>query len=133
MSYSDAGGEGWPASAADKVVAVVHTIRSYTIDNLTLAVRATVYGLVAVTAGVALAVLIIALAVRMADAYLPIGNGVGSATWAAYAFTGVLVSVLGIGVWSARSSDARPIQVAVIIDAALVLTMVSYGVIQAVI
>ena len=142
MSYSGAGGreqpplnivpEDWPAVAADKIVTVVGSIRSCTVDNLTLAARAVVYGLVAVTASVTLTALMIALAVRMADAYLPIGSGMGSATWAAYAFTGVLVSVLGMGAWQARSSDARPIRAAVAIDAVIILAVVFYGVIQAV-
>ena len=125
------GSEDWPATAADKIISVVGAVRSHTVDNLSLVVRAAVYGLVAVIVGVALAVLIIALAVRMTDAYLPIGNGVGSATWAAYAFTGVLISVLGLGTWRARSSTSTPIRIAVAIDFALVLAVIVYGVIQA--
>lgn len=141
MSYSGTGSgertplsigpEDWPAAAADKIVAVVGTIRSHTVDNLALAARAAVYGLVAVTAGVALTVLMIVLAVRMADAYLPIGSGVGSATWAAYAFTGVLVSVLGLGAWWARTSDAKPVRAAVVVDTVLILAVTVYGVVQA--
>ena len=142
MSYSGTGDgerpplsigpEDWPVAAADKIVNVVGTIRSYTVDNLALAARALVYGLVAITACVVLTVMMIASTVRMADAYLPIGSGVGSATWAAYAFAGVLISILGLGAWRARSSDARPVRIAVAIDVVLISAVTLYGVIRAV-
>ena len=127
LSSLSIGPDDWPAVAADKIVAVVGTIRSHTVDNLTLAVRAVVYGLAAVAFSSASTVLAVVIAVRMADAYLPIGSGVGSATWAAYAFTGTLVSVLGIGAWRARSSTARPVRIAVLIDAVLVSAVLAYG------
>ena len=126
------GPENWPEVAADKVVAVVGAIRSHTTDNVVRAARAAVYGLVALVAAVALLVLLTIIAVRLADAYLPVGAGVGSATWAAHAFIGALVSILGLGVWRARTSTARPVWVAVIVDAALIVAVVFYGVIGAV-
>lgn len=122
------GPEDWPATAADHIVAGVGKIRSHTVDNLALVVRAMVYGLAAVTVCVFLAVLAVVSAVRMLDAYLPIGDGVGSATWAAHGFAGTLSLVLGLGAWRARSSTARPIVIAIVVNIALIVSTIAYGV-----
>jgi len=47
-------------------------------------------------------------------------------------FIGLLVSIIGLGAWRARAGSAKPIYVAVILDAAIVLAVVFYGVIAAV-
>ncbi|MDE0267656.1 MAG: hypothetical protein OXI96_01270 [Acidimicrobiaceae bacterium] len=124
------GGEDWPAIVADKIVTTVGTIRSHTIDNLSLIVRSMVYGLVAISAFMALLVLSIVAAVRLADAHLPIGDGIGSATWTAHAFIGALVTILGLGTWKARTSTARPIFVAIAIDFVLILSVMSYALLR---
>lgn len=126
------GSDDWPATVADKIVEVVDKVRVQTTDRAVLVLRAVVYCLVAAVAAVAVVVLLTIVAVRMADAYLPIGGGVGSATWAAHGFIGLMVSILGLGAWRARAGSAKPIYAALILDAAIVIGVVFYGVVSAV-
>lgn len=125
------GSPDWPANAADKVVETVDLIRDKTTGNVVLVVRALVYGLLAAVFGIILLVLLVIVAVRLSDAYLPIGAGVGSATWAAHGFVGLLVTVMGLGAWWARTSSVKPLYGAAIVDAVIVVAIVSYGVIAA--
>lgn len=125
------GSDDWPATVADKIVEVVDKVRVQTTDRAVLVLRAVVYCLVAAVAAVAVVVLLTIVAVRMADAYLPIGGGVGSATWAAHGFIGLMVSILGLGAWRARAGSAKPIYAALILDAAIVIGVVFYGVVSA--
>ena len=126
------GSDDWPAAAADKIVEVVDAVRAQTTDRVVFLLRAVVYCLVAAVAAIAVVVLLTIAVVRLADAYLPIGNGVGTATWAAHGFIGLLVSIVGFGAWRARTGSAKPIYAAVIVDAAIVVGVVFYGVIAAV-
>lgn len=125
------GSDDWPAAVADKIVDAVDAVRVQTTDRAVLVLRAIVYCLVAGVAAIAAVVLLAVVAVRMADAYLPIGAGVGSATWAAHGLIGLLVSILGFGAWRARTGSARPVYVAVIIDVVIIVGVVFYGVIEA--
>jgi hypothetical protein len=63
----------------------------------------------------------------MADAYLPIGAGVGDATWAAHLFAGGLLSILGIGAWLSRRSSNRPLLGAAVLDLVIIVVVVCYG------
>ena len=126
------GSDDWPATVADKIVELVDTVRAQTTDRVVFVLRAVVYCLVAAVAAVAVIVLLVIVAVRLADAYLPIGAGVGSATWAAHGFIGLLVSIIGLGAWRARTGSARPVYAALILDAVIVVAVVFYGVITAV-
>ena len=126
------GSDDWPATVADKIVEIVDAVRVQTTDRAVFLLRAVVYCLVAAVAAVAIVVLVTVAAVRLADAYLPIGDGVGSSTWAAHGFIGLLVSIVGLGAWRARTGSARPVYAALIIDAMLVVGVVFYGVIAAV-
>jgi hypothetical protein len=94
------GGEDWPANAADTVVRIVDQVKTKTTDNAVLLVRAMVYGIVIAVLGLAIIVLSTVALLRITDAYLPIGNGVGSATWAAHGLLGALLSILGFGACS---------------------------------
>ena len=125
------GSDDWPATVADKIVEIVDAVRVQTTDRAVLVLRAVVYCLVAGAAAVAVVVLLAIAGVRLADAYLPIGDGVGSATWAAHGFIGLLVSVVGLGAWRARTGSAKPLYAALAIDAALVVAVVFYGVVAA--
>ena len=125
------GSDDWPATVADKIVEVVDAVRVQTTDRAVLVLRAVVYCLVAGVAAIAAIVLLAIVAVRLADAYLPIGAGVGSATWAAHGFIGVLVSILGLGAWRARTGSARPVYVALAVDVLIIVGVVFYGVIKA--
>ncbi len=127
------GSDDWPATLADKIVEVVDAVRVQTTDRVVFLLRAVVYCLVAAVAAIAIVVLVTIAAIRVADAYLPIGDGVGSATWAAHGFTGLLVSIIGLGAWRARTGSAKPLYAALILDAVIVVGVVFYGVIIAVV
>ncbi len=125
------GSDDWPAVAADKIVETVDQIRAQTTDRAVLVLRVVVYSLLVAVAVISVVVLLAVSAVRLADAYLPIGAGVGSATWAAHGFVGLLITVVGLGMWSARSRSSKSIYVALIVDAVIVIAVVFYGVISA--
>jgi hypothetical protein len=124
------GGDDWPAQVTDTIVRVVDQVRSKTTDNVVLLVRAIVYGLVVVVLGLAILVMTTVALLRLADAYLPIGNGVGSATWAAHGLLGLLLSVLGLGTWMSRTGSTKPLVLAAIVDVAIILGIVFYGVVD---
>ena len=126
------GSGDWPATVAGRIVELVDAVRAQTTDRAVFLLRAVVYCLVAATAAIAIVVLLTIAAVRLADAYLPIGGGVGSATWAAHGFIGLLVSIIGLGAWRARTGTARPIHAALLVDAAAIVGVAFYGVIDAV-
>ncbi len=126
------GSDDWPATVAGKIVELVDAVRVQTTDRVVFVLRAVVYCLVAAVAAIAALVLLVVVTVRLADAYLPIGSGVGSATWAAHGFVGLLASVVGFGAWRARTGSAKPVYTAMIIDAAIVVGVVFYGVVAAV-
>lgn len=126
------GPDDWPATATDKIVHLVDVVRAKTTDRVVLAVRAVVYSLVIAVAATAILVLVTVAAVRLADAYLPIGAGVGSATWAAHGFIGLCVTILGFGAWRARAGSVKPVYIALVLDAVLLVGVVFYGVVDAV-
>lgn len=126
------GSDDWPATVAGKIVDVVDAVRVQTTDRAVFLLRAAVYCLVAGVAAIAAVVLLAIVSVRLADAYLPIGDGVGSATWAAHGFIGLLVSIIGLGAWKARTGSAKPVYAAMILDAVIIVGVVFYGVITAV-
>ena len=122
----------WPAQAADTVVRIVDDVRSKTTDNIVLLVRSIVYGLVILVLGLAIIVMLSVALLRIVDAYLPIGDGVGSATWAAHGLLGALLSILGLGAWMSRTGSTRPLVFAAVLDVAIIIAIVFYGVIDAV-
>ena len=126
------GSDDWPATVAGKIVDVVDAVRVQTTDRAVFLLRALVYCLVAGVAAIAAVALLAIVSVRLADAYLPIGDGVGSATWAAHGFIGLLVSIIGLGAWKARTGSAKPVYAAMILDALIIVGVVFYGVITAV-
>lgn len=126
------GSDDWPAQVADTVVRVVDQIKAKTTDNIVLVVRAIVYGFVVLVLGVAVIVMTTVALLRLTDAYLPIGHGVGSATWAAHGLFGLLLSILGLGAWISRTGSMKPLIFAVIVDVAILIGIVFYGVVDAV-
>ena len=125
------GSDDWPATVAGRIVDVVDAVRVHTTDRAVFLLRAVVYCLVAGVAAIAAVVLFAIVSVRLADAYLPIGAGVGSATWAAHGFIGLLVSIIGFGAWRARTGSTKPVYAALILDALILVGVVLYGVITA--
>ena len=118
----------WIVGATDSIIGYVDKARTIGTDNAVRALRAVVFGLVAIVFGIAAVTFVVVLAVRMADAYLPIGAGVGDATWAAHLFIGVLFSVLGFGLWASRKTTSmRNFWLAVAVDFVGIVVLVAYG------
>ena len=92
----------------DKVIDTVDRVKEKTTDNAVLALRAIVFGIVVSVLAIAVLLLSVIMLVRFADAYLPIGSGVGDATWAAHGFVGICFSLLGLGAWMSRKGEGRP-------------------------
>ena len=117
------------AQATEWVVAKVDLIKTRTTDNAVLVLRGLVFGLVISVLAVAAVLMTVIMLVRIADAYLPIGAGVGDATWAAHGFIGVLFSVLGLGAWLSRKGEGtpKPLLVALVLDLIFVTVIVCYG------
>lgn len=108
MAEDTATSENPPAQAdmvsglVDRVLDTIDRVREVGTENAVRAVRALVFGLVAVIFLIASVIFLVVVLVRLADAYLPIGTGVGDATWAAHLYIGGSLSVLGLGFWSSR-------------------------------
>ena len=126
------GERDWIDSAVDTIVDTVDKAREKGTDNVIKMAKGLVYGLVAIVFGLAALILITTILVRLADAYLPIGAGVGDATWAAHLFIGGLLSILGLGLWLSRKSESmRWVGMAAVIDFLIVVAIVCYGIIDA--
>lgn len=117
----------WAVKQTDRVIDLVDKVKAQTTDRAVLILRAIVFGLVILVLAIAAATIFLVASVRIADAYLPIGGGVGDATWAAHGFIGVLLSVLGLGAWLSRRSSNRPLVVAGIVDLIFITVVVCYG------
>lgn len=124
-------GEGdWISRAVGAIVDNIKKVRAHGTENAIRAVRAVVYGLVALVFVAAALTLLIIIGVRLADAYLPIGAGVGDATWAAHLFIGSLLAILGFGFWFNRKTEGlRWVNLALILDAGIIVVIVCYGII----
>ena len=132
MSDETAPGQNdWISGVVNAIVDNVDRIRTHGTENAIRLVRAIVYGLVALVFATAALSLLIIVAVRLADAYLPIGSGVGDATWAAHLFIGCLLMILGFGFWLNRKIEGmRWVNLALILDAGIIVTIICYGIIK---
>ena len=123
--------DDWIANAANSILDVVDKAKTNGTDNAVRAIRGLVFGLVAMVFGIAAIIFLVAIMVRLADAYLPIGAGVGDATWAAHLFIGGLLTIIGFGLWGSRRTDhLRRLGLAFGLDAAIIITIVCYAVID---
>ena len=121
----------WISGVVDTIVNSIDRIRVHGTENAIRIVRAIVYGLVALVFATAAIVLLVIIGVRLADAYLPIGSGVGDATWAAHLFIGALLATLGFGFWLNRKIEGmRWVTLALILDAGIIVVIVCYGIID---
>ncbi|MCQ3814930.1 MAG: hypothetical protein KTU85_11025 [Acidimicrobiia bacterium] len=121
----------WISGVVDIIVNAIAKTRTYGTENAIRAVRALVYGLVALVFIAAALILIIIIGVRLADAYLPIGAGVGDATWAAHLLIGGLLAILGSGFWFNRKSEGmRWVNLALILDVGIIVVIICYGIID---
>jgi hypothetical protein len=125
----DATGSPWldPAALTDHVIDTVDRIKEKTTDKAVLALRVLVFGLVISVLAIATLLMLVIMLVRIFDAYLPIGAGVGDATWAAHGFAGVIFCVLGIGAWLSRRTNSRPFVFAAILDLIFIVVIICYG------
>lgn len=80
----------WSAQAADKVIDTVALVRDRTTRPAQLAARGFVYGLVLATLGIALAILLLTMVVRMWSNWVP-GD-----VWMLYALLFALFSFFGV-------------------------------------
>lgn len=121
----------WISGVVDAIVDNVDRVRTHGTENAIRLVRAVVYGLVALVFTAAALTLLTTVGVRLADAYLPIGSGVGDATWAAHLFIGGLLAILGFGFWLNRKIEGkRWVTLALILDAIIIVAIVCYGIID---
>ncbi len=121
----------WISGVVDAIVDNVDRVRAHGTENAIRLVRAIVYGLVALVFTAAAVTLLVIIGVRLADAYLPIGSGVGDATWAAHLFIGGLLAIPGFGFWLNRKTEGtRLVTMALVLDAVIVTAIVCYGIID---
>ena len=125
------GQDDWVANAANSIIDVVDRVKTVGTDNAVRAIRGLVFGLVALVFGITAVIFLVVIIVRLADAYLPIGAGVGDATWAAHLFIGGLLTIIGFGLWGSRKTDnLRRLGLALGIDALLIVVIVGYAVVD---
>ncbi len=86
--------EQWPTQAADTITRVVGQVRDRTTAPAITAARAVVYGLLAAILGVVALVLLITLAVRLGNNYVP------GRIWIIYLVLGGLFTVGGVLLWA---------------------------------
>ncbi|MDZ7677612.1 MAG: hypothetical protein U5K29_03565 [Acidimicrobiales bacterium] len=90
----------WPAQATDAVVDLVGTVRDRAVEPLLKVARAIVYGLLITVVAITAVVLVVILAIRMLDAYLP------GEVWSAYLLLGGVFILAGFICWSRRTVRA---------------------------
>lgn len=118
----------WVVATTDRIIEVVDKVKVNGTENAVRAARAVVFGLVAAVFGFGALIISVIIGVRVADAYLPIGDGVGDATWAAHLFIGGLLSIVGFGLWGSRRVEHwRRLKLALLLDAIIVVAIVVYG------
>jgi len=93
---SDVRTDDWPVQATDAIVKVVGTAHDKITGPIQTVSRAIVYGLLAAVLGVIAFVLMIVLAVRLTNNYLPDAVFGREHIWAAYGIVGFVFSVFGI-------------------------------------
>jgi hypothetical protein len=122
--------DDWIVGATDSIIGYVDKARTMGTDNAVRVLRGIVFGLVAMVFMGAALIFTVVMLVRMADAYLPIGAGVGDATWAAHLLIGGLLSVLGFGLWASRkTSSMRNFWLAGIVDIVVIAVIVTYAIV----
>jgi translation elongation factor EF-1beta len=123
--------DDWVANAANSIIDVVDRAKTMGTDNAVRALRGIVFGLVALVFVITAIIFAVVIMVRLADAYLPIGAGVGDATWAAHLFIGSLLALIGFGLWGSRKTEnLRRLNLAFGVDALIIVVIVSYAVID---
>jgi MFS family permease len=102
VSTSTVRTDDWPAQATDSIVKVVGTVQEKVTGPVTTVARGIVFGtFAAILGGVAFALLII-LAIRVVNNYLPDAVFGENHVWAAYFIVGVLLCLIAFLLWLKR-------------------------------
>lgn len=121
--------DDWIANTTNSIIDVIDKAKVKGTDNVVLAARGLVFGLVAMVFGIAAVIFSVVVMVRLADAYLPIGAGVGDATWSAHLFIGTLLAVFGFGLWGCRKGEGMSRLIAAgAVNLVIIVVVVCYGI-----
>jgi hypothetical protein len=96
--------DDWPVQATDSIVKVVGTAHDKVTGPITTAARALVFGLFAGILGTVALVLVMVLAVRLLDNYLPSEYVGDQHVWLAYLILGILTAGFALWLWSKAKS-----------------------------
>jgi hypothetical protein len=102
LSTSNVRTDDWPAQATDSIVKVVGTVQQKVTGPVTTIARGIVFGTFALVLGAAAFALVIILAVRVLNNYLPDAVFGENHVWAAYMIVGVLLCIIAIVLWTMR-------------------------------
>jgi len=102
LSTSNVRTDDWPAQATDSIVRVVGTVQEKVTGPVTTAARAIVFGTFAAILGAVAFVLLIILAIRIVNNYLPDAVFGEDHVWAAYFIVGGLLCILALWLWLKR-------------------------------
>ena len=102
LSTSTVRTDDWPAQATDSIVKVVGTVQEKVTGPVTTVARAIVFGTFAAILGGAAFVLLIILAIRVINNYLPDAVFGENHMWAAYFIVGALLCVIAFLLWLKR-------------------------------
>ncbi|HEX2384724.1 MAG TPA: hypothetical protein VHI95_18920 [Acidimicrobiales bacterium] len=102
LSTSSVRTDDWPAQATDSIVKVVGTVQQKVTGPVTTAARGIVFGTFAVILGAVAFVLLIILAIRLLNNYLPDAIFGEEHMWAAYFIVGALLCVIAFWLWMQR-------------------------------
>jgi hypothetical protein len=96
VSAGDVRTEDWPVQATEAIVKVVGTAHDKITGPIQTVARAIVYGLLAAILGVTAFVLLVILALRLVNSYLPESVFGENHMWAAHLLVGLLFTVSGL-------------------------------------
>jgi hypothetical protein len=94
-------GSDWTVEAADRIDAVVATVREKTTVPVQKVARAIVFGLIAAVLGIVAGVLA-AIGLFRLHVYLPFGHNEGRKVWVTYAGVGAIFLAAGTLIWRNR-------------------------------
>jgi MFS family permease len=102
LSTSTVRTDDWPAQATDSIVKVVGTVQEKVTGPVTKVARGIVFGTFAAILGGAAFALLIILAIRIVNNYLPDAVFGENHVWAAYFIVGALLCLAALWLWLKR-------------------------------
>ena len=94
----------WANDVTDQITEIVGTVRDKTTNNAIVAVRAVVFGLLALFLAIALVGLLLILLTRALQSLLNLMMGWDTAVYVSYFIIGGLLTLVGVFAMSKRSS-----------------------------